>query len=235
MWEYPLQVYQLQWPEMYPPGGNRCYLSPMYWFTMSRYQTEPDTKSDTLRAWKLLRSMHWSFVTATQSPLTLPNHPKSPHGPKEGQQPFYHSHLHIHVQTFELQQLLQVPRGSVLRSKLQCSIQLYQDCLFQRLGQLSVVVIQPDCMSSSKMTCHTLGDGISWGMRLSLPETKLAKAQWLKFDYDYCASFEKKGCQKSTDEKIQEVHKDTINKNHTYRTSSCWYPQPSPAATRPME
>ena len=149
---------------------------------------EPDTKSDTLRAWKLLRSMHWSFVTATQSPLTLPNDPKSPHGPKERQQPFYHSHLHIHVQTFELQQLLQVPRGSVLRSKLQCSIQLYQDCLFQRLGQLSVVVIQPDCMSSSKMTYHTLGDGISWGMRLSLPETKLAKAQWLKFDYDYCVS-----------------------------------------------
>ena len=163
---------------------------------------EPDPKSDSYTSRMKATTVNALVISKGQPPKVLSHLSKPPILPafkrfsKITRQPQKRKdnnnfHLNIHVQTFELQALLQVPRGSVLRSKLQCSIQLYQDCLFQGLGQLRVVVIQPDGMSSSKMTCHTLRDGMSWGMRLSLPETKLGKARWLKFDCDHCASYKK--------------------------------------------
>ena len=146
-----------------PPGGNSCHLSPRYWFRKSVYQPtvqEPDPKSDSYTLRMKATTVNALVISKGQPPKVLSRFSKITRQPQK-RKDNNNFHLNIHVQTFELQALLQVPRGSVLRSKLQCSIQLYQDCLFQGLGQLRVVVIQPDCMSSSKMTCHTLRDGMS--------------------------------------------------------------------------
>ena len=200
MWEYPVQVCHwdvahspvFQWPEMYPTGGNSCHLSPMYWFRKSVYQpTGNQTRKviATLRAWKLLRSMHWSFLRASH-PKSSHAFPKSPDSPKKEKR----TTIFISISMFKP---LSFRHSCKYREVRYCGpssnarFNFTKTALFQGLGQLRVVVIQPDGMSSSKMTCHTLRDGMSWGMRLSLPETKLGKARWLKFDCDHCASYKK--------------------------------------------